>query len=114
MGRIDAVLPEDLEKRFRMEVANRYGMRKGNMLKAISEAIEMWTTTDKARTDARRLGKTARSPKESNGIKQHAVDLLASMGVAGRDVLTDIGVDPTVPDSIREQALKALKTQAER
>ena len=114
MGRIDAVLQEDLEKRFRMEVANRYGLRKGNMLRAISEAIEMWTTTDKARADARKLGKTVRNPKESNGIKQHAVDLLASMGGAGRDVLTDIGVDGAVPDSIREQALKALKAQADR
>jgi hypothetical protein len=97
-----------------MEVANRYGMRKGNMLKAISEAIEMWTTTDKSRADARKLGKTVRNPRESNGIKQHAVDLLVSMGVAGRDVLTDISVDATVPDSIREQAMKSLKAQAER
>ncbi|MCI4356206.1 MAG: hypothetical protein L3K18_03545 [Thermoplasmata archaeon] len=114
MGRIDAVLQEDLEKRFRMEVANRYGVRKGNMLRAISEAIELWTATDKARSDAKKLGKTVRNPRESNGIKQHAVELLASMGVAGRDVLTDIGVDTTVPDSIREQALKALKAHADR
>jgi hypothetical protein len=114
MGRIDAVLQEDLEKRFRMQVAVRYGAKKGNMLRAISEAIEMWTATDKARADAKKLAKTVRNPHESNGIKQHAVDMLSSMGVAGRDVLTDIGVDTAVPDSIREQALKALKVQADR
>lgn len=114
MGRIDAVLPDDLEKRFRMEVAIRFGAKKGNMLKAISEAIEAWTTTDKSRSDARRLAKTVRNQKESNGIKQHAVDLLASMGVAGRDVLTDIGTDPSIPETIREQAFKALKAQADR
>lgn len=114
MGRIDAVLPDDLENRFRMEVAVRYGAKKGNLLRAISEAIEVWTTTDKAKSDARKLARTVRDPKESNGIKQHAVDLLASMGVAGRDVLTDVGTDKSVPETIREQALKALKAQADR
>ena len=114
MGRIDAVLADDLEKRFRMEVAVRYGAKKGNMLRAISEAIEAWTATDKSRADAKRIAKAVRNPKESTGIKQHAVDLLASMGVAGRDVLTDIGVDGSVPDAIREQAMKALKAQADR
>lgn len=113
MGRIDAVLPDDLERRFRMEVALRYGVKKGNMLRAISEAIELWTTTDKSRADARKLGKAVRNPKESSGIKQHAVDVLAAMGAAGRDVLTEISTDSRVPDNVREQALKALKELAE-
>lgn len=113
MGRIDAVLPDELERRFRMEVALRYGVKKGNMLRAISEAVELWTTTDKSRADARKLGKAVRNPRESGGIKQHAVDVLAAMGAAGRDVLTEISTDSKVPDNVREQAMKALKELAE-
>ena len=39
MGRLDVILPEELEKKFRMEVAKRKGMKKGNIKKAVEEAI---------------------------------------------------------------------------
>ena len=114
MGRIDAVLPDKLEQRFRMEVARRYGVKKGNMLKAISEAIDTWVSTDDSRKMARTLAKAIRDPKASVSVKQHAVDALASTGVAGRELLADIGADAAIPDSIREQAFKALSAQADR
>jgi len=114
MGRIDAVLDNKLEDRFRMEVARRYGVKKGVMLKAISEAIEAWTTTDESRVIARKTAKTIRDKATSVGVKQHAVEALASMGLAGRELLADIGQDSTVPDAIREQAFKAISAQSER
>jgi len=40
--RINVNLPEELEKRFREEVFKRYGMKKGNIAKAIEEAIRNW------------------------------------------------------------------------
>jgi hypothetical protein len=42
MGRIQIVLPDDLEKEFRDEVFKSLGMKKGNMSLAIEEAIELW------------------------------------------------------------------------
>lgn len=42
MGRIDAILPDDLEKEFRLEIAKRFGMKKGNLTKAVEQAIRQW------------------------------------------------------------------------
>ena len=42
MGRIDIILPDDLETQFRKEVFKRYGMKKGNITIAIQEAIKQW------------------------------------------------------------------------
>lgn len=42
MGKILVALNDDLETRFREGVFRRYGMKKGNITSAISEAIELW------------------------------------------------------------------------
>ena len=42
MGRMDIIMSNDLEQRFRHEVFKRYGMKKGNITLAIQEAIEQW------------------------------------------------------------------------
>ncbi|MBL7118855.1 hypothetical protein ISS96_02455 [Candidatus Bathyarchaeota archaeon] len=42
MGRINLVLSDEIEEKFRFEVAKRLGMKKGNLAKAMEEAIEKW------------------------------------------------------------------------
>jgi hypothetical protein len=42
MARIDIIISDDLEKRFREEVFKRLGMKRGNITVAIQEAIEQW------------------------------------------------------------------------
>ncbi|ATZ61172.2 MAG: hypothetical protein BME93_03445 [Methanosarcinales archaeon Met12] len=42
MKRLNIVLPDDLEQDFKEEVFKRMGMKKGNMSKAIEEAIMLW------------------------------------------------------------------------
>jgi hypothetical protein len=42
MGRIELVLDDNLEQRFRIEIARRLGMKKGNLSVAAEEAIEVW------------------------------------------------------------------------
>jgi hypothetical protein len=42
MARIDIIMPDDLEKRFRKEVFKRLGMKRGNITLAIQEAIDQW------------------------------------------------------------------------
>ena len=42
MARMDIIIPDDLEKRFREEVFKRLGMKRGNITQAVQEAIENW------------------------------------------------------------------------
>lgn len=42
MGRIDVILPDDLEEKFRKKVFEKYGMKRGNITLAIQNAIEDW------------------------------------------------------------------------
>ena len=42
MGRIDAVIDDDLEKRVRMKAVERFGGKKGSLTEAIEEALEKW------------------------------------------------------------------------
>jgi len=42
IGRMDIILPDDLEQHFREEVFKRLGMKRGNIRTAIRDAIEKW------------------------------------------------------------------------
>lgn len=42
MGRLNIILPDEVEAKLRMEVGRRMGVKKGNLTVAITEAIEMW------------------------------------------------------------------------
>jgi hypothetical protein len=42
MGRIDIILPDDKEKKLRMEVGRRVGVKRGALTNAIIEAIDAW------------------------------------------------------------------------
>jgi len=42
MARINLVIDDDLDKRFRDEVNKRLGMKKGNIKIAIEEAMQNW------------------------------------------------------------------------
>jgi hypothetical protein len=42
MGKLLVALDDELEKRFREAVFRRYGMKKGNLTNAVSEAIDLW------------------------------------------------------------------------
>jgi hypothetical protein len=42
MGRIDIILPDDMEKKLRMEVGRRMGAKRGALTDALKEAIYSW------------------------------------------------------------------------
>jgi hypothetical protein len=49
MGRIDVILPDNLEEEFRTEVFKSKGMKKGNITAAIIDAIKMWIKQERAK-----------------------------------------------------------------
>lgn len=42
MGKINIIISDKLEKEFREAVFQRYGLKRGNIKKAIEEAIQDW------------------------------------------------------------------------
>lgn len=42
MGKLNIVISDELEQRFREAVALRWGARKGSISKSLEEAIELW------------------------------------------------------------------------
>jgi hypothetical protein len=42
MGKMNIVLDDNLEERFRKSVFEKKGMKKGNISEALEEAIEAW------------------------------------------------------------------------
>lgn len=49
MGRIDVILPEDLEERFRMEAGRRLGAKRGAFTEAVIDALQTWADPDLAK-----------------------------------------------------------------
>ncbi|MGH9976680.1 MAG: hypothetical protein ACRD8Z_12730 [Nitrososphaeraceae archaeon] len=47
MGKLNVVLPDEVETRFRKAVFEKKGMKKGNISEALEEAVEAWIETDK-------------------------------------------------------------------
>ena len=42
MGRIDAVIPDELEKKLRMKAVEEFGGKKGSLTDALEAAIQLW------------------------------------------------------------------------
>jgi hypothetical protein len=42
MGRISIDLPDELEKQFRFKTVERFGGKKGDLSRAVEEAIKTW------------------------------------------------------------------------
>jgi hypothetical protein len=42
MGRVSVILSEELEKKLRFKTIDRFGGRKGDLSKAVEEAVRTW------------------------------------------------------------------------
>ena len=47
MGRISAELPDELEKELRLKTIERFGGKKGDLSRAVEEAVKIWVTNEK-------------------------------------------------------------------
>jgi hypothetical protein len=46
MGRIDAVISDELERKLRMKAVSEFGGKKGSLTEALEAAIAAWTKTE--------------------------------------------------------------------
>ena len=51
MGRLNNKISDKLDDEFRKAVSHKFGMRKGNLDKAVTEAIKEWTEKNKPKKD---------------------------------------------------------------
>jgi hypothetical protein len=42
MGRINVDLPDELEKQFRIKTVEKFGGKKGDLSRAVEEAVKTW------------------------------------------------------------------------
>ena len=61
MGKLNVKVREDLDNKFRKEVFNRKGMKKGNLTKAIEEAMLLWINVPKD-ASAKESGRNIQKP----------------------------------------------------
>ena len=47
MGRISVDLPDELEKKLRFKTIEQFGGKKGDLSKAVEEAIKTWVVKEK-------------------------------------------------------------------
>ncbi|MFA9437119.1 MAG: ribbon-helix-helix domain-containing protein [Candidatus Bathyarchaeota archaeon] len=47
LGRITVVISDEMEKKLRLEALEIYGGRKGDLSRAVEEAIKNWVTSKK-------------------------------------------------------------------
>ncbi len=49
MGRITAIIPDEVEKALRLKTLEVFGGRKGDLSKAVEEAIKTWVSLEQVR-----------------------------------------------------------------
>jgi hypothetical protein len=47
MGRISVALPDELEKKLRFKTIERFGGKKGDLSRAVEDAIKTWVVKEK-------------------------------------------------------------------
>lgn len=47
MGRISVDIPDELEKQLRLKTVERFGGKKGDLSRAVEDAVKVWITIKK-------------------------------------------------------------------
>ena len=105
MGRIDVVLPDPLENQLRVEIAKRYGGKKGDLGRAVEAAIRLWI----GKPVVERLKRVAQNPALNSADRRMAIEALAEMGEAAVEPLLEIANAPQFSSQERHLALEKVK-----
>ena len=105
MARLDVVVADDLENRFRIEIIKRYGGRKGDLSKAVTEAIEVWMNIN----EVKMLTQTANNFDLSVSERERAIKILGKCGKAAIPALNRIANNKKFGTKERELALVEME-----
>lgn len=84
MGRIDVVIPDELETKLRMEIIKRFGGKKGDLQKAVEEAIRMWVNSDV-------IQKLKQKAMKGDTSVAEMIDIVDTLKKIGRPALPALG-----------------------
>ncbi|MBI4361714.1 MAG: hypothetical protein HY558_00920 [Euryarchaeota archaeon] len=105
MGRIDVVLPDPLENQLRVEIAKRYGGKKGDLGRAVEEAVRIWI----GKPVVERLRRVAQNPALTSEDRRMAIEALSEIGEAAVEPLLEIANTPRFSSPERHLALERVK-----
>ena len=105
MGTLNIIISDDLDERFRLEVAKRLGMKKGNLTKALEEAIGLWIENP----IAEKLKDIATNKNFESGEREKATELLSDFGRMAIPALLEIAGDVKLDSTQREKALELIR-----
>lgn len=111
MGRIDAIIPDELENKVRLEVVKRFGGKKGDLQKAVMEALEMWVNNPIIEA----LKATAMNGAINPNERRIAAEALSEVGYPAIGALNEVANYTRLLPDEREKAVtyiqKILKAQ---
>ena len=86
MGKLNLIINDGLDDKFRLEIAKRLGMKKGNLTKAVEEAMELWINSDVVQKLKQKAMKSDTTITEMRDI----VDTLKTIGRPALPALSDL------------------------
>lgn len=104
MGRIDAIIPDELESRLRMKIIERFGGKKGDLQIAIEDAVKLWVESDVIKE----LEETATSNATTSLTKDKAIDTLGKMGKVSLNALSRISHNTNCTAFSKDKALETI------
>jgi hypothetical protein len=104
MGRIEGIIPDDLEQQVRIEVIKRYGGKKGDLVKGITAALQLWVDS----STVKGLQEQATNPSLQSEEREHATRQLGMMGDSALDALIKVGSSEEIRSSERELAREQI------
>jgi hypothetical protein len=100
MGRIDAIIGDELESQFRVEIAKRLGGKKGDLQIAVEEAIKLWINSDV-------MQKLKEKAMKKNTTTTERVDIVNTIKTGGKPALKYLG-DLLSIEGLSTTELKAI------
>jgi hypothetical protein len=86
MGRIDAIVSDETIESFKLAIVKRLGGKKGDLSKALEEAMELWVKSDVVEKLKKRILSASVTPEEFENL----VDSLEKQGKNALPTLLEI------------------------
>jgi len=100
MGKINFVISDEVDKKFREEVFKRKGMKKGNLTEALEEALKLWIKSPVIKNLEEAVLSTVDGRTQIEGVK--------ALGAEGESAIPSLSRIAKISQWAREEALKQI------